>query len=130
MARASKSEVGFHDSASTEDPMQQSKGRIIADGVMAGVLGGAVIALWFLIFDAANGHPLQTPALLAAALLHGLRTPGALTRPGSALLAEYRLVHFAVFALLGAIGALLIAGAERHPELFGTLLIFTIAFEV
>jgi len=110
--------------------MQQSKGRIIADGVMAGLLGGAIIALWFLIFDAANGHPLQTPALLAAALLHGLRTPVALNGTAWTLVAEYTLAHFAVFAVLGAIGALLIAGAERHPELFGTLLIFTIAFEV
>jgi hypothetical protein len=110
--------------------MQQSKGRIIADGVMAGLVGGLIIALWFLIFDAANGHPLQTPALLAAALLHGARTPVALTGPAWTLVVEYTLAHFAVFATLGAIGALLIAGAERHPELFGTLFIFTIAFEV
>jgi len=110
--------------------MQQSKGRIIADGVMAGLLGGLIIALWFLIFDAANGHPLQTPGLLAAALLHGSRTPVALSGTAWTLVSEYTLAHFAVFALLGAIGALLIDGAERHPELFGTLLIFTIAFEV
>jgi hypothetical protein len=110
--------------------MQQSRGRIIADGVMAGLLGGAIIALWFLVFDAASGHPLQTPALLAAALLHGARTPVALTGPAWTLVAEYTLAHFAVFAILGAIGALLIDGAKKHPELFGTLLIFAIAFEV
>jgi hypothetical protein len=110
--------------------MQQSKGRIIADGVLAGLFGGLIIALWFLIFDAASGHPLQTPALLAAALLHGARTPEVLTGTAWTLVGEYTLAHFAVFAVLGAIGALLIDGAERHPELFGTLLIFTIAFEV
>ncbi len=110
--------------------MRQSKGRIVADGVMAGLLGGLIIALWFLIFDAASGHPLQTPALLAAALLHGARTPVTLTAPAWTLVAEYTVAHFAVFAVLGAIGALLIDGAESHPELFGTLLIFTIAFEV
>ncbi len=110
--------------------MQQSKARIIADGVLAGLIGGAIIALWFLIFDAASGHPLQTPALLAAALLHGSRTPVALTGTAWTLVAEYTLAHFAVFAVLGAIGALLIDASERHPELFGTLLIFTIAFEV
>ena len=109
--------------------MPQSKGRIIVDGVMAGLLGGLVIALWFLVFDAANGHPLQTPALLSAALLHA-RHPVALAGPSWSLVAEYTLAHFAVFALLGAIGALLIDGAKHHPELFGTLLIFTIAFEV
>jgi hypothetical protein len=97
---------------------------------MAGLVGGFIIALWFLIFDAASGHPLQTPALLAAALLHGTRTPVTLTGAEWTLVAEYTLAHFMVFAVLGAIGALLIDGAERHPELFGTLLIFTIAFEV
>jgi hypothetical protein len=110
--------------------MQQSKSRIIADGVIAGLIGGAIIAAWFLIFDAASGHPLQTPALLAAALLHGSRTPAVLTGTAWRLVAEYTIAHFAVFALLGAIGALLIDASERHPELFGTLLIFTIAFEV
>src|SRR5438132_7239575 len=110
--------------------MQQSKARIIADGVIAGLLGGAIIAAWFLIFDAAAGHPLRTPALLAAWLLHGGRTPVPLTNAAWTLVAEYTLAHFAVFAVLGAIGALLIDGAKHHPELFGTLLIFTIGFEV
>ncbi|MGH7001973.1 MAG: hypothetical protein ACREEA_10750 [Stellaceae bacterium] len=40
------------------------------------------------------------------------------------------MVHFTAFAVIGAIGALMIDGAERHPELFGPLLIFTAAFEV
>ena len=110
--------------------MQRLKGRILADGVMAGLFGGLIIAVWFLIFDAANGRPLQTPALLAASLLHGSRSPVAMTGTAWTLVGEYTLAHFAVFALLGAIGALLIYGAVRHPELFGTLLIFTIAFEV
>jgi hypothetical protein len=118
------------DSESTEDLMHQSKLRIVADGVMAGLLGGLIIALWFLIFDAVNGHPLQTPELLAAALLHGSRAPVPLTSTAWTLVAEYTVAHFLVFAALGAIGALLIDGAERHPELFGTLMIFTIAFEV
>ena len=59
--------------------MWQSKARIIADGIVAGLIGGAVIALWFLVFDAARGHPLETPALLVAALQHGTRQPIALT---------------------------------------------------
>ena len=110
--------------------MHQSRLRIIAHGVVAGLIGGLIIAVWFFIFDAVSGHPLQTPALLAAALLHGSRTPVALTGTAWTLVAEYTVAHFAVFALLGAIGALLIEASDRHPELFGTLLLFTIAFEV
>jgi hypothetical protein len=110
--------------------MRQSKARIIMDGMLAGLAGALIIAIWFFIFDAVRGAPLQTPALLAAALLHGSHVPAAMTRPGWTLVAEYTAVHFAVFAILGAIGALLIDESEQHPELFGTLLIFTIGFEV
>ena len=110
--------------------MHQSKVRVIADGVVAGLLGGAVIAVWFLIFDAVNGRPLWSPALLAAALLHGSREPVLMTQTAWALVAEYSVAHFLVFALIGAIGALLIDGAERTPELFAPLLIFTAGFEV
>lgn len=108
--------------------MQQSKARIIANGVMAGLIGGAVIAAWFFIFDAARGHPLETPALLAAALLHAARQTTAAVP--WLLVGEYAVAHFAAFALIGAIGALLIDASERHSELFGILLIFTAAFEV
>lgn len=110
--------------------MRQSKARIIIDGVVAGLIGGAVIAAWFFIFDAARGQPLETPALLAAALLHGTTHAGPITAAGWQLVAEYTLVHFAAFALIGALGALLIDASERHSELFGILLIFTVGFEV
>lgn len=110
--------------------MQQSKARIIADGVLAGLVGAAVIAAWFLIVDAAKGQPLATPALLAAAMLHGAREPIVLTHTAWLLVAEYTVVHFLAFAVIGAVGALLIDASERHPELFGPLFIFTIAFEV
>ena len=109
--------------------MRQSKTRIILEGVIAGLLGGLVIAAWFFIFDAAQGHPLETPAILAATLLHGIRHP-AMTGAAWTLVAEYSVVHFLAFAIIGAIGALLINAAKDHPEMFGALLIFTIGFEV
>ena len=110
--------------------MQQSKGRIIADGVMAGLIGGAVIAAWFFVFDAARGEALKTPVLLAAALLHMTPQSTAMSSAAWLLVGEYTIVHFAAFALIGAIGALLIDAAERHAELFGILLIFTAAFQL
>jgi len=109
--------------------MRQSRARIIVDGAAAGLLGGLVIAVWFFIFDAAQGHPLETPAMLAAALLHGVRQPE-MTTAAWTLVMEYSIVHFLAFAVIGIIGALLIDASEIHPEMFGTLLIFTIGFEV
>jgi hypothetical protein len=109
--------------------MRQSKTRIIADGAIAGLIGGLVIAAWFFIFDAAQGHPLETPAILSAVLLHGVRQP-VMNTIAWTLVAEYTIIHFLAFVVIGIIGGLLIDASEDRPEMFGTLLIFTIGFEV
>src|SRR5260370_27292684 len=108
---------------------QQGDARIFLDGAVAGVIGAAVIALWFLVCDAARGLPLETPALLAAALLHGVRQP-VLSQTAWLLVGEYTVAHFLVFAIIGVIGAFLLEASERNAELFGTLFIFVVAFEV
>ena len=41
--------------------------RYLREGVIAGLIGAAVVAVWFLIYDAASGRPFRTPALLGAA---------------------------------------------------------------
>src|SRR6267154_834728 len=109
--------------------MQHSRTRLLIDGAVAGLIGGAVIALWFFIFDAAGGEPLKTPAILSAALLHGSgpQTVGATAWP---LVGGYLIAHFVAFAIIGAVAALLMASAQKHSELFGTLFLFTIGFEV
>ena len=109
--------------------MQHSRTRLIVDGAVAGLIGGMVIAVWFFIFDAAQGEPLKTPAILATALLHGANQP-TLTSAAWILVAEYMLAHFIAFAIIGAAAAMLMASAEKHSELFGTLFLFTIGFEV
>src|SRR5271157_4393041 len=100
--------------------MQNSRTRLIVDGAVAGLIGGLVIAIWFFIFDAAQGEPLKTPEILAGALLHGANQP---TLSGAAwtLVAEYTVAHFIAFAIIGAVAAMLMAASEKHSELFGTL---------
>jgi len=46
---------------------------VLKEGVVGGLLGAAVVALWFLIFDTARGKPLLTPALLGGAVFYGIR---------------------------------------------------------
>ena len=43
-----------------------AEGRIVREGVVAGVIGAAAVALLILIFDVASGAPLQTPAILGS----------------------------------------------------------------
>jgi hypothetical protein len=99
-----------------------SWGTVLREGIVAGLLGAAVVALWFLAIDSIQGEPLRTPKLLGMGLLRQ-------ADPGAALV-SYTLVHGLAFALFGIIGALLIAGAERQPLFVFALVIFFTAFEV
>jgi len=109
--------------------MEHSRTRIIIDGALAGIIGAAVVAAWFLIFDLIRGHALQTPALLAATILHG--SHGQQIHDGLKLLAlEYSLLHFAAFVAFGIAGGLLLEACESEPPLLFSLAIFFAAFEV
>ncbi len=99
-----------------------SWGGVLREGVIAGLIGAAVVALWFLAIDWIQGEPFRTPRLLGAALL---RQTGMLPA-----VLGYTVVHGAAFALVGVIGAALIAGAERQPMFIFALVIFFTAFEV
>ncbi len=100
---------------------------VIGDGAMAGLLGAVTVAVWFLIFDISRGHPLETPALLAAALLHGGTIA---TGIYPHLVIEYTVLHFAAFLLFGVAAAILVEAAEREGSLILSLMIFLFAFEV
>jgi hypothetical protein len=99
-----------------------SWGGVLGEGIVAGVIGAAVVAVWFFAIDAIQGEPLRTPRLLGTALL------GA-TDPTTGI-GAYTVVHGVAFVGFGIAGALLIAGAERQPLLvFGLVILFT-AFEI
>jgi hypothetical protein len=103
--------------------------RVVREGSAGGLLGGAVVALWFLAYDAAAGVPLRTPALLGAALFHGLREPALLviTAP---LVLQYTVVHGVAFVLFGLAAAGLLALADREPRLLFVLVMLFCCFEV
>jgi hypothetical protein len=99
-----------------------SWGTVLAEGVIAGVIGAVVVAVWFFAIDAIQGEPLRTPTLLGTALLNQ-------TDPTLAVLL-YTLIHGAAFVGFGILGALLIAGAEHQPLLVFALVIVFTAFEI
>ena len=99
-----------------------SWGGVLREGIVAGLLGAAVVALWFLAIDWIQGEPLRTPKLLGTGLLRQ-------ADPLAAIL-SYTAVHGIAFMLLGIIGAVLIAAAERQPLFVFALVIFFTAFEV
>jgi hypothetical protein len=109
--------------------MEHSRARIVIDGAVAGIVGAVVVALWFLIFDTIRGHPFETPALLAATILHGSHS--AEVHHALILLSlEYSLIHFAAFIAFGIAGGLLLETCETESALLFSLAIFFAAFEV
>ena len=106
-----------------------SNPRYVREGVIAGLIGAVVVAVWFLIYDAARGRPLRTPSLLGAAAFQGLRDPTAVAVSPS-LVAQYTVLHGVVFALVGILIAFLIVSAQREPARLMILVIVMLSFEV
>ena len=97
---------------------------IIREGVVAGTLGGAVVALWYLVCDSIAGRPFHTPALLGAIFFNGLHghDVGAATL---APVASFTVLHLAAFIAFGLASAFVIAAAEREPLLvLGALMVY------
>jgi hypothetical protein len=103
--------------------------RVFREGLVAGMLGAAAVAIWFLIVDTAAGVPLRTPALLGAAVLEGLRDPSALVISWPLVL-KYTLIHGAAFAFFGWLMAGLLALADREPRLLYAFVMLFCCFEV
>ncbi|MBI1892904.1 MAG: hypothetical protein HYS14_02160 [Candidatus Rokubacteria bacterium] len=103
--------------------------RLYQEGLVAGVIGAATIAVWFLILDTIEGRPLYTPTVLGTALFRrgaGLASPEALPFSFEMVL-MYTWVHGLVFCVVGGIVSRLLAVAEQKLDLgFGILLLFVV----
>lgn len=98
-------------------------------GIVAGTLGAATIALWFLVLDTIAGRPLYTPTVLGMALFRGgagLDAPGTLPVSGDMVVA-FTWVHVLIFVVVGGMASHLLAAAERMPNLgFGVVILFVV----
>ena len=92
---------------------------ICLDGVIAGLIGAAIVAIWFLFMDTVTRLPLYTPTVLGEGLLfkeHGLDSnAGELVSLKLTLM--YSGVHGLVFMLLGLIAACLLLLSKRKLHL-------------
>jgi len=103
--------------------------RTFREGVIAGLIGAALVAVWFLILDAARGHPFRTPSLLGAATFEGVKDPSAVPTAAH-LVVQYTVLHGVVFAMIGVLIAYLIVSAQREPSRVLMLIIALLCFEV
>jgi hypothetical protein len=94
----------------------------LREGVTVGLIGAAIVMLWFSIVDLAAGAPLRTPALLGAALFDGVRDADAAT-PTVRLVAGYTALHLAGFVAVGLGVAGLFTLAEREKRVLALIFI-------
>lgn len=89
---------------------------VVRDGLIAGLTGAAVVALWLFLVDVVTGEPFRTPAALGSAVLLGAESPDAV-RITAGIVAAYTVVHAAVFAFVGLAFVAVARQVERLPGL-------------
>ena len=85
-----------------------------AGGITAGVIGGATVAVFFLVLDVLAGRPLWTPYWLGSSFILG-REPAAGSAIQPALVAGYTLIHGAVFVAVGTLASFEFMTGTRIP---------------
>ena len=87
----------------------------LGEGLLTGLLGGVVVAVWYLLVDLSKGQPFHTPNVLGQVFVGRDTTPGYHVMPQA--VAEYTVLHFVVFLLLGILLVWLTHLATRNPSL-------------
>jgi hypothetical protein len=102
--------------------------QIVEDGFFCGVIGAAVVALWYLVLDTINGHPLYTPSLLGSLLFErGAALSNITVQPS--IVAWYSAVHAVAFLGVGMVAAWLAVQFERFPSVGIAMLFLFVIFE-
>ena len=109
--------------------MPDGQRSVLREGIVAGLIGAAVVAVWFFVFDFARGKALLTPTLLGAFVFEGANSPAGI-EPALWPIFKYTILHGLAFLSFGVIAATMIAAAEREKSLFVAFVILFAAFEV
>lgn len=104
------------------------RARIWKEGIIAGLLGAAGVAFWFLIVDLIAGAAFATPEMLGRTLLSVLGK-GIDLSPAMNVV-WYTLFHVGAFVAAGCVVSLLVAASERTPGLLAGLGLFFVVFEM
>jgi len=105
-----------------------TRSRVVREGVTAGVIGGGIVALWFLVLDLLQGQPLYTPGALGSALFLGAGQAGGV-EVNALTITLYSMVHFGTFIAAGVVASAILIQADERPNwiLLGGLLFATFA---
>jgi hypothetical protein len=102
--------------------------RILREGFIAGLIGAAAVAVWFLVIDTVAGRPFFTPAMLGSAVFWGVRDPALVVIEYSRIIG-YTMIHVSAFIVVGAMAAALAAEVEVAPPTLYFVVVFFAVFE-
>lgn len=108
---------------------QENTSAIYIEGIIAGLIGAAILAAWFLIIDTLNGRPLYTPTLLGSALFRSNHAAWELQTIAVSveMTLMYTWIHLLIFIGVGGGASWLLYYAESNANLgFAILLLFVI----
>lgn len=83
---------------------------LLREGVVTGLLGAAVVALFYLVVDIGRGHAFMTPSVLGDAFV--LHRPVEIGIPDGTAVLVYTVLHVVAFVAFGLVLAVLARAAE------------------
>jgi hypothetical protein len=102
---------------------------IVENGILAAILGAAVVAVWFLLLDLiTRGLPFYTPSLLGSIIFAG-KEASEVTGVDEVAVFAYTGLHGILFLGAGTMLALMFSQFERNPQVGMILLLLFITFE-
>ncbi|HWB39651.1 MAG TPA: hypothetical protein VG500_00245 [Gemmatimonadales bacterium] len=94
--------------------MHQQEHSTVREGILVGLLGAAIVAAWYFVFDLAAGRPFHTPNVLGKVFFRGDLDPG-VRRVVPGVVAGYTVLHVILFALIGMLLTHLVHLTTRNP---------------
>lgn len=106
----------------------QSNRTVMRQGLIAGLIGAGLVAIWFLLVDIVEGRAFSTPALLGSVVFFGARDAAAVVVSFQTV-AAYTVIHCLAFVIVGVIVSRLLSDAEKEPSVLAMLLQLFIGLE-
>ena len=101
---------------------------VVKEGIVTGLIGAGVVAVWFFLFDLLRGQPFFTPGAIGSALFLGASTVQSVN-VNAATVIGYTIMHVLAFVVTGFLAAVIVAAADETPPLILGAVMFFAAFE-
>lgn len=99
----------------------------LGEGVVAGLLGATMMAVWFLLVDWMEGVPLRTPSILGSLVMTGDAAVAG-GHPDTTAVLVYTGIHVLAFLATGVGAAAVARRASRRPWLLLGLGLFLVPY--